>query len=357
MFHRAEPIGQVAQELGEPARFLLRLRHADGVELENRARRRLSEPPQISRDYGCDLGVSAGRAAVRHQHDRRAVPGYLNATVHRPVRDDVVTVEVLNFWAFKPVPHAIAGRRYFPFAVEKQPDCRLAKLVVLRPQYEPDRSLFQRGKVDATLDSAARIGSLQFVSDLQWTRIGAAKSGARIHGQAAKHGLARDPAFDREIAERAPAGKIQGQGLTLSQRHRAIRCDGATGNLGFAPRTCQTDAHGSLSGLEMRCERAYFDRCRKRLICDECVGGGERKPVHRTARGQTIALGTVTAAVLNRTCGPDLGNDELTHAAINSATTSPRSAARSCSSKVRASTGENVTSSPGSSKKVGSRWS
>ena len=231
----------------------------------------------------------------------------------------------------------------------------LAELVVLRAHHHADRPLRSGGKLDPALGGAAGGARLQFVAGLQRTRIGAAEAGAGIDREAAEHRLARDPALDREIAERAAAGKAERQGFAVRQRHRTIPCNGATGDIGAARRSRERDAHRAFARGEGRAERTDLDRGGERRVSDQRIRRREREPVHRAARRQAVALRAVAAAVLHRTRRPDGGNDELAHDAINSATISPPAAARSCSAKVLASTGENVTRSPGSSRKIGSR--
>ena len=89
-----QPVGQGAQHFREFSRLSLRLGHADGLETKATAGGDLREPSEIGRNHGCDLGIAAGGAAVRHQHDRLAIAGHLDAAVHGAVGDDVVTVQM-----------------------------------------------------------------------------------------------------------------------------------------------------------------------------------------------------------------------------------------------------------------------
>src|SRR4030088_1456761 len=99
----------------------------------------------------------------------------------------------------------------------------------------------------STRRSAAPLagGGLQFVAGLEWPRIGAAETGARVHGQTAEHRLALHAAFDREVAERTATGKTECQRLAIRQRHRCIRGNGASGDVGIARGARQRDADGA----------------------------------------------------------------------------------------------------------------
>src|SRR3954454_13658788 len=98
---------------------------------------------------------------------------------------------------FKSIPHAVAGCRYLPFAVQKQLFFLFAKLIVLRTHDQPDRPLGSRSEIDSTLGGAACRWRLQLISGLQWAWIRAAEAGAGIYSQAPEHRLALDPALDR----------------------------------------------------------------------------------------------------------------------------------------------------------------
>src|ERR1700677_2954964 len=89
----AQPVGQGAQQLGKLSGFGLRFGHANRLEAEAAPGGDLREPPEIGRYYGCDLGVAAAGAAIRHQDDRLTVARYLDAAVHRAVGNDVVTMQ------------------------------------------------------------------------------------------------------------------------------------------------------------------------------------------------------------------------------------------------------------------------
>src|SRR6267378_2457352 len=179
----------------------------------------------------------------------------------------------------------------------------------------------------------------------------------RIHGQAAEHRLTGNSAFDREIAERTAAGKAQRQGLAVGQGHGCIRGDGPPRDVRIAWCASQRDTNRTFARRERRPERADFDGRGEDWAPDQAIRRGQRQSIHCPARREAITLGAVATAVLHRTRRTNGRNDEFAHEAINSATISPRSAARSCSAKVSASTAVNVTASPGSSRKVGSRCS
>src|SRR4051794_36547426 len=332
VFDRSEPVGQGTHELHELQRFSLRFSHADGLEAENLPRLKLRDPTEVCRDHGCQLGVAPGGAAIGHQHDRRAIAGHLNAAVHSAIRDDVVPVKMVDHRAFKPVAHAVARRRYLPFALQKQLYRVLAELVVLRAQHDADWQLAGYRNFDPPFrNSSCGRDRVQLVASLQWTRVWAAQAGARIHRKAAEYRLARYSTVDGEVAERTATRETQVQCLALTERHGAIPWDGAARYVGLACCSCQADAHRTVTRGKRRTKRPDFDRGGKRCVSDQGVGRGKRKPVHRTARRQAVALGTMTPAVLNRTHGPNGGNDQLTHEAINSATSSPAWAARCCS--------------------------
>ena len=50
---------------------------------------------------------------------------------------------------------------------------------------------------------------------------------------------------------------------------------------------------------ESRTEQTDLDRCCKEIVAEQRVGHGQREPIHRAARRQAIALGAMTAAVLD----------------------------------------------------------
>ena len=110
----------------------------------------------------------------------------------------------------------------------------VGELVVLRPQHDADRRVGGRPEVRSAARPRRSRRRLQFVAGLQRARIGAAEAGAGIDGEAAEHRLARNAAFDREVAERAAAGKTQRQRLAIGQRHRRIECHRASGDVGVA---------------------------------------------------------------------------------------------------------------------------
>ena len=233
----------------------------------------------------------------------------------------------------------------------------VAEFVVLRTHHHPDRPLGDGWKLDPALGDAASGVRLQYVAGLQRTRIGTAEAGAGIDREAAEDTLARDPALDREVTERAAAGKAERQGFAIRQRRRTIPRNRATGDVGAARRSRERHAYGAFARGKGRAERADLDRGVEGAVSGQRVCRRERERIHRAARRQAIALRAVAAAVLNRTRGSNGADDELAHDTINSATISPPAAARSCSAKALASTGENFTRSPGSSRKVGSRCS
>src|SRR6266513_1945491 len=103
--------------------------------------------------------------------------------------------------AFKPIPHAVAGCRYLPFAVQKQLFLLFAELIVLRTHDQADGPLRWRSEIDPALGGAACRWRLQLIPGLQWTRIRTAEAGTGIHSQAPEHRFASDPALDRQIAE------------------------------------------------------------------------------------------------------------------------------------------------------------
>ena len=77
-----------------------------------------------------------------------------------------MTVQVFYDRAFKPVAHAIAGRRYLPLAVQNQICGVLPEFVVLRAHHDADRSLHKGRKINPALGRAARGRRLQFVARL-----------------------------------------------------------------------------------------------------------------------------------------------------------------------------------------------
>ena len=136
------------------------------------SRRCLRKPSEIGGDHGCDFWVTARGVAVRHQRDRLAIAGHLQAPVHCAVGDDVVAVQVLEEGSFEPISHTIAGCRYLPFAVDKELLDVVGEFVVLRTPDHADRRIGCRRQFDALLSRAACGCCFQFVSSLQWTRIG-----------------------------------------------------------------------------------------------------------------------------------------------------------------------------------------
>ena len=190
-FEGAQPVGQGAQQVCKLARFGLRLSHTDRLEPERVPRGGLREPPEIGGNHRRDLGVAAAGAAVRHQHDRLAVAGHLQAAVHSAVGNDVVAVQMLQHGTLEPVAHAVARGRYLPRAVDKQLFGLVGEFVVLRAPDHADRCIARRGRqFDPLFRRAAGGLGLQFVARLQRPRIGAAEPGARVDGEAAEHRLA-----------------------------------------------------------------------------------------------------------------------------------------------------------------------
>ena len=216
----------------------------------------------------------------------------------------------------------------------------IGELVVLRPHDEADRPGSRRGQLDPAFGRAARGLHLKLVAGLQRTRVGTAEAGACVHGEAAEHRLARDAAFDRQIAEGAAARKAEGERFAVRDGHRCLEGDAAASDIGTARRARQCDADRSLARREGRAERADLDAGGEQRIADEAIRRRQRQPIHRAARRQAIALGAMTPAILHRTDGANACDHEPGHEAINSATISPASAARSCSAKVLASIGE-----------------
>src|SRR3954471_16102153 len=225
IINAAQPVGQGVQEFRKLFRRGLRLGHADGLEAQRATGRYLREPAEIGGDYGRDLGVAAGGAAVRHQHDRLAVAGYLHAAVYSTVGDDVVTMQMLDARAFEPVTHAVASCRYLPLRVKEQRLGVIGEFVVLRAHHHADRRLADGGKFDPAFRRAARNCHLQFVTGSQRTRVGAAEPGAVVHREAAEHRLARNAALDCEVAKRTCAGKAERQCLAIGKRHRCFECN------------------------------------------------------------------------------------------------------------------------------------
>src|SRR4051812_48586489 len=211
VFDRSEPVGQGTRELHEVQRFSLRFSHADGLEAENLPRLKLRDPTEVCRDHGCQLGVAPRGAAIGHQHDRRAIARHLNAAVHSAIRDDVVPVKMPNHRAFKPVSHAVARRRYLPFALQKQLYRVLAELVVLRAKHYADWQLAGYRKFDPPFrNSSCGRDRVQLVASLQWTGVWAAQAGARIHRKAAEYRLPRHSTVDGGGGERNTNRKTQG---------------------------------------------------------------------------------------------------------------------------------------------------
>src|SRR5258705_8928334 len=133
---RPDAVGQAAQQLRKLTGLALRLSHADGLEAEATPGGYLREPPEIGCNHRCNLGIAAAGAAIRHQDDRRAIAGHLDAAINGAVGDDVVAMQVFYDGALKPVAHAVARRRYPPLAVQKQVYRVFSKFVVLPAHHD-----------------------------------------------------------------------------------------------------------------------------------------------------------------------------------------------------------------------------
>src|SRR5271166_5640028 len=193
-FEAAQAIRQGAQQLRKFLRLRLRLGHADRLEAETGSGRGLRQPAEVGGDHGCDLGIAAGSAAVRHQHDRRTIAGDLDAAIHGTVGYDVVAVQMFYHRALQPVAHAVAGRGDFPFAVEKELFGLVGKFIVLRPKQHPNLPGGSLGQFDPPLRRTACGFCRQLVAGLERALIGAAETCAGVHREAAEHGLAGDAA-------------------------------------------------------------------------------------------------------------------------------------------------------------------
>src|SRR5688500_5359434 len=84
--------GQRFNEFRETPGLQLRLLDADLGKADGLAGATLCEDAEVGTDHGCDLRITAGAAAIAHQHDRLAAAGNLDAAVHRAVRDDIVAL-------------------------------------------------------------------------------------------------------------------------------------------------------------------------------------------------------------------------------------------------------------------------
>ena len=205
---------------------------------------------------------------------------------------------MLEDGAFEPVAHAVAGRRDLPFAVEKQLFGLVGEFVVLRSPHDADRRNGGRRQLDPLLGRATCGLRLQFVAGLQRARIGAAEAGARVDREAAEHRLAGYAAFNREIAERAAAGKAECQRLAVGEGCGSIRCHGTAGDICITRGARQRDAHGAAACGELGAERTDLDGRGERFVAGQRIRGRQRQPIHRAARHQAITLGAGTSAVL-----------------------------------------------------------
>ncbi len=82
-----------------------------------------------------------------------------------------------------------------------------------------------------------------------------------------------------------------------------MECRGAPGDVGIARGACQGDADRTVARGERGAKRTDLDRGRQWCVANQNVRCGQREPVHRAARRQTVALGAVPSAVLHRACG------------------------------------------------------
>ena len=190
----------------------------------------------------------------------------------------------LSDGAFEPVAHAVAGRRYLPFAVEKQLLGLVGEFVVLRTPHDADRRVGRGRQFDPPFRRAACGFRLQFVAGLQRTRVGAAEARAGVDGEAAEHRLAGNAAFDREVAERTAAGKAERQRFAVGEGRRVSDATGAPGDIGIARRARQRDANRAAARREGGAERTDLDAGRERFVADQRIRGRQRQPVHRAAR-------------------------------------------------------------------------
>src|SRR6202021_2077167 len=102
---------------------------------------------------------------------------------------------------------------------------------------------------------------------------------------------ARNPALDREITERAAAGKTQLQGFAVRQRHRCIRCDRASRDVGVARPPRERDPNRAFPRGERGAEWTDFNSGGEQGVSDQTIGGGKPKPIYRAAWRQPITLG------------------------------------------------------------------
>ena len=177
----------------------------------------------------------------------------------------------------------------------------VGEFVILRSPHHADRRIGCRRQFDPPFRRAAGGLRLQFVAGLQRARIGAAEAGAGIDGEAAEHRLAGDAAFDREIAERAAAGKAERQRLAIGKRCGSIRCHGAAGDIGIARGSRQRDAHRAAACGELCAERTDLDSRRERFIANQRIRSRQRQPdpSRRSAPGRSAGRRDVRRPVPN----------------------------------------------------------
>ncbi len=176
---------------------------------------------------------------------------------------------------------------------------------------------------------------VELIAGLQRAREGAADAGARRHAQAAEHRLALNAAFDPKDAEDTAPCCADLQPLAVAERCRLVERQRAPADRDLARGAGERDTNRTVPRLKTCRERPDLDRRSVCRVADKGVGCGQRKQVHRAARGEAVALCAVAASVLHR--GQRSGSDDgkCAHAVASSAIGSPASAARSSAAHSR----------------------
>ncbi len=200
---RASPIeaqrrvGFVDADLGEP---------------EAVTRRRLRQDRHVGGGDGRDLRVAARRPAVRHQHDRHAVPADLHRAECRSVRHDIGSAQVGDRRAGQPAPDTVRLRGQRERLGQEGPDALGGEAGVLRTHHDPDGPCRPEPRHGVARQAAPREAARHRagsdghpVSGREGSAPETAEARAREGRSAAEHGGHIDRARHREIHAHARA--------------------------------------------------------------------------------------------------------------------------------------------------------
>ncbi len=173
--------------------------------------------------------------------------------------------------------------------------------------------------------------------------------------EAAEDRLAGDPALHRQIGEDRSLCRLDIKRFAIGNECRGIKCQCPPADRRRARGATQGDPHRAALYFEAAGKGADFN-CRRRLSgTDERVGSCKRPAIKRTCRAKPITLTTEASEILYRRHGTHLKHAQLAQGCTFSAIISPAAARASRPAKRSAAIGANVTSSPGSTRNIGSR--